>query len=842
MYEKIRHAVEAHLNKHRLVFWYDEGGKHRSVVDELDTPADIVQIENNEWWIKYHVLKEKPASHFLVYAPYQRPADRENWLLDLVLAGFSFSHDLSETYREELGLGPEFRTFIADHVEFLQNARERFEPLAELVDPDTETIDTLSVKMIGVVTAPDAEARRLPRPFSRSFFTLAEEALSGGSVTWEALVKYGLSDAFRREVGRYVSATTHDLNPDGAAIALLREAWHFERSGETSTQARSARVLLHEWREEYSAEGRYRAIIKAGEHALNVRAQLHDTTVDALSRLELFPAVDSELASRLVAEAAAEAADRTHIRAIASKRKESYWIRTGMPEVRAVYTFLIRHADFLEQMNRADLTASSADELVDRYTASLFRVDQLHRQCLAAYRAAGSPGTLTPIIDRIDGLYVHRFLQPLAEAWDALRTKDEEIVPVALRSQRRFFDSIVAPFLKRGDKLVVIVSDALRYEVGKELEERVSGMNRLSATSAAMLAVSPSVTAMGMNALLPHRKLSVRADGTVLVDDRSVAGIKGRSSFLTDVVTELFPDKRAGAFWARDINALPTTAARERINGLDIIYLYSDGIDAIGDDAKTETSLPDAVDGELALLTTVIKKFAGNLNRTHILVTADHGFIYQNSPPDDAHLIAAEAPSDGYKDRRYMTGSSGPGAHFRTFTPQQLGIDAPHPFYFADGLYRIRRQGGGIRYVHGGMSVQELVIPLVHVRVGRTDDVRPVGVAVLKAAKAVITTPEHQVVLFQEEPVSEKVQPVTLRATFAANDGTLLSDSAELTFDSPDANAQNRSRTVLLHFAPSAVRYNGTQIVLRLERLIGGAPVPYSEETYLYQTFGERDF
>ena len=787
------------------------------------------------------MLKEKPDDHFLIYAPYPRPVDKENWLLDLVLAGFSFSHDLSETYREELGLGPEFRDFIADHVEFLQNVRERFEPLAELVEPDTETIESLAVKMIGVLCGSDAESRRLPQPFGRSFFVLAEETLSGDSKVWDALVKHDLADAFRREVARFVSVPTHELTPDGAAIALLREAWRFERSGEATAEARSARVLLHEWRDEYGVDDRYLAIVKAGQDALGIRDEVQDLAVDALAKLELFPAVDSVLAQRLVDEAAGDTGDRARIRMIASRRKETYWVRTTMPEVGAVYTLLIRQSDFFDRMNTVDLQASSADELVDRYTKSLYLVDQLHRQCLASYRAAGSPGTLTPVVDRIDGVYLHRFLQPLAEAWDSLRSASDN-ASVAIRSQRRFFESVVAPFLGRGDKLVVIISDAMRYEIGKELEERVVATNRLSATSSPMLAVSPSVTAMGMNALLPHRKLSIKADGSVLVDERSVAGIKGRASFIADVVARLYPDKRAGAFWAKDIGELPAAAARERIQGLDVIYLYSDKIDALGDDAKTETSLPDAVEAELAHLLAVIRKFTGQLNRTHILVTADHGFIFQNTATDDAHLIAADTPSEGYKDRRYMTGTSSPGPHFRKYSAEQLGIDAPHPFYFADGLYRIRKQGGGVKFVHGGMSIQELVIPLVHIRAGRSDDLRPVGVAILKATKAVITTPTHQVSFFQEEPVSEKVRPVTLRASFVAADGTVLSDTAELTFDSADTTAQNRSRTVELHFAPSAVQYNGTQIVLRLERLIGGTPVRYSEETYLYQTFGERDF
>ena len=112
----------------------------------------------------------------------------------------------------------------------------------------------------------------------------------------------------------------------------------------------------------------------------------------------------------------------------------------------------------------------------------------------------------------------------------------------------------------------------------------------------------------------------------------------------------------------------------------------------------------------------------------------------------------------------------------------------------------------------------------------------------MKPANAVITTPTYTVTFFQQEPVSEKRQPIVLRAYFAAEDGTVLSDTAELTFDSDSPNAENRGRTAEFHFSAEAVKYNGMIIKLKLERVIGGTPVKYAEEDYRYQTFGERDF
>ncbi|MFW5695793.1 MAG: BREX-1 system phosphatase PglZ type A [Alkalispirochaeta sp.] len=846
MYEKIKSAVSSHSEKHRIVFWYDPDGRHREVVDELDLSADVLEIANNELWIKYRVVTEEPRRHFLIYAPYARPADTENWLLDLVLAGFSFSTDLSETYREELGLSRSFQPFIAAHVAFFDNHRDRFAPLAELIEPETETEDSLARKMISVLAAPDADSRRSAARFTLSLFALIDEAIRGEGARWDAIVRFGLDDAWRAALREYIPDAAPTVEPSGAAIEIFRQVWAVEQGAQPTRAQRNCRFLIGEWRDRFAHDSRYHAVVRWVERASGIAEELRHLSIDQLSSMSLFPAVDSELAHRLVAEAVEPHADWHRIGRIAEARVSSFWVRAEDATVRPIYQCLERIARFESALGTADLSPAHADELVARYHSTLYVVDQLYRQVLARYRAAGSPGTMADLVERVEGKYLHQYLQPLAETWDRAQA-GERSPGFGLPVQSGFFEAVVAPFLRDNAKLVVIISDAMRFEVGQELAVRLRGENRLSVDHGAMLALAPTVTKVGMNALLPHETLRMESDGRVLVDERHITTTEGRRQYLSEAVSRRFPGKTAGAFRLSELSELSTAAARERMAGLDAVYIYSNTIDARSDNQKTELESPDAVEDELRRLVAMVRKITGQLNRTHVVITADHGYLYQSGPLVDAHMLVAETPDGGEKERRYVVGSEsvpggGAAGPFMTVADNAGVVVSESPLSFVEGLYRIKRPGGGTRFVHGGLSLQERIIPVVRVRAGRRDDTEPVRVAIMKPTNATITTPTYVVRFFQEHPVDEKHPAVTLRGQFFAADGTAISDSIELTFDSRDTNGENRGKSAEFHFGPNAVHSNGRTVDLVLERMVGGTAVPYARETFRYQTIGDRDF
>lgn len=224
MNEKITQAIQSHVEKNRLVFWYDDDGKHREIFEGISVSGRKLTIENNEWWIKYHVLQEEPKTHFLIYAPYAKPEDDRNWLLDLNLGHFVFAGDLTETFRNELGLPDTFRRFISDRLPFFQNNRERMAPLLELVEPQRETESSLALKMMGIILSGSAAERLSHWSFGRVLFSLIADAIRGEGEAWQQVTKYNLHPWFREQLKPYLLEVPDDMEPAGAAISIYRIA------------------------------------------------------------------------------------------------------------------------------------------------------------------------------------------------------------------------------------------------------------------------------------------------------------------------------------------------------------------------------------------------------------------------------------------------------------------------------------------------------------------------------------------------------------------------------------------------------------------------------------------
>ena len=102
------------------------------------------------------------------------------------------------------------------------------------------------------------------------------------------------------------------------------------------------------------------------------------------------------------------------------------------------------------------------------------------------------------------------------------------------------------------------------------------------------------------------------------------------------------------------------------------MYIYHNQIDATGDKRESEERVFEAVEATLAELVEIIKKLA-NANYTNMLITADHGFIYQNRDSMKAIL-----PVSMWQARRLLTaigdlcseGACSPAQASRSFTPE----------------------------------------------------------------------------------------------------------------------------------------------------------------------------
>lgn len=845
MGERLAEAIRSHLGKHRLVFWYDDHGSNRARFDELDLQhATKLEIENNELWIKHHVLREAPETKFLIYSQAPRPADEHNWLLDLNLAHFLFSSDEAAILQHELDLPDELRSLVKKHLSFFQNSRERLEPLRALVDADHETARSLQAKMLSILCAKSASDRSHAWSFEDQLFALAVEALGERRPIWDSVVRHGLHDAF------FASASALGFTPDtptvqGLVLHIYERTMYLQMGGSQDAADRECAMVIGGWANALDKQTDYRRLVHWVESEIDLAARLGETPTDSLMRLDLFPIADWIIAHRIASSLETRSFDAAKVIDQIELRSSGYWPSKGDAKLDSVYRILNHIVELEGQVGGLSLLELSRDAFWAHYTDSLWQIDLGYREVLRLYQSADAPGFLSGLVERTDRRYVHQFLQPMSEHWETLSADGVEVPPTGIRKQRDFFQRIVAPELAKDRKLFVVISDGLRYDIGRELAVELEKVNRFEVSLDTMMATIPSETAFGMSALLPFEQIELAPGGKAVVDGRALGNVEMREAILQKRLEERFPGKRALAFRAEEFSSLSTPDARDAVGGADIVYLYSSRIDATGDNAKTERALPAAAHEEIRYLTDLCRRIANNLNRTHILVTADHGFLFQDSHVDDTHLV--EAPSVGKEGtcaRRFAIDIVGPqSTQFHHFTSEQLGYGGSATVSIPKGLCRIRKQGGGSRYVHGGTSLHELCIPVIRLRKSRSDDLGTVDVQIMKAGGGIITSATVTVSFYQDRPVDSKTRPRRIRAVFQAKDDSEISDTHELVFDSDNPIEQNRGRTCTFTFAKRAVAYNNTTIYLALSDIrASGHAVPYLKEPYRYRIMGELDF
>lgn len=156
----------------------------------------------------------------------------------------------------------------------------------------------------------------------------------------------------------------------------------------------------------------------------------------------------------------------------------------------------------------------------------------------------------------------------------------------------------------------------------------------------------------------------------------------------------------------------------------------------------------------------------------------------------------------------------------------------------------MRMKGSGSRYVHGGASLQEVVVPVIKVNKGRQADTSYVEVNIIQGASNKITSGQLSVTLYQTEAVTDKVKPLTIRAGIYTKQGVLISDNRELLFDFTSENARDRDMKVRFMFTNSPEAMKTQQVELRLEVPIENTNKwkPYASHTYLLQRQMVTDF
>lgn len=326
-------------------------------------------------------------------------------------------------------------------------------------------------------------------------------------------------------------------------------------------------------------------------------------------------------------------------------------------------------------------------------------------------------------------------------------------------------------------KQVVIISDALRYEVAKELLGALAKEKHV-ATLDCNIAMLPTETKFCKRALFPHGKLELKG-ADMLVDGADLASKEQRSDFLNGYVNG------ATCVNFEEVEGNNMHTNRELFKK-PLVYVFHNTIDEAGHNGD----IIDACRKSIQQLSKLVKSLHATFNVANVIVTSDHGFLYNDIEFEekDKQTITEEVIEK--KTRYYLTRSDEEVRGVAKFRLSDVSGMREDVFVAVPTGTNRFAATGGYQFAHGGAALQEIIVPVIYSKLKKDDTKEKTRVLLMNKNLSMVSS-RVKFQLIQSDAVSMEVQGRTIVCGIYNND-ELLTAEKEIVMDSSDSNAQNR--------------------------------------------------
>lgn len=450
--------------------------------------------------------------------------------------------------------------------------------------------------------------------------------------------------------------------------------------------------------------------------------------------------------------------------------------------VHKAFEYTLAVASFYEKLNRVgSVVLNSPDEYIDRYIGDLYLFDLYYRQSIQKYHAVddslGCFSALEASKHNLDREYA-RIANKINTEWvRCLKERGNGFAEIThALPQQDFFKSVYDSTVKQA----IIICDAFRYEIAKELVERLAkDGKRYTSELSPGLAMLPTETKYCKSALLPHDSLEFM-DLTLSVDHKILNDTPSREAHLTEKISEArvvdFDTVLNGS----------KESLRPIFTGLRLAVLFYDAVDHEGHGSNPRRVVNTCSEA-VADLAKVIAKIHDHGNVAHIYLTSDHGFLYNDMVFEDKDKLDVDDEALEKKSRYYITQSEASVPGIVKFLLDNVSDMSANAFVAVpEGTNRIKVRGGDYNFAHGGASLQEVIIPVLHTYSPKVNRKVPTGVTLLGKNHSVVSS-RLKVQLFQDEAVSESIKERTVRCAIYHGE-TVVSTEKTITLSSTNAD------------------------------------------------------
>lgn len=338
-------------------------------------------------------------------------------------------------------------------------------------------------------------------------------------------------------------------------------------------------------------------IAKDVEKDLKLPQYFMKLQVSDLVETDVFPRINEVILIKLMTEIKDNIINVDTITKIVEKRRTCVWYDVFKNYYEGI--LMVAKMQAFYQKHSGGFHTVEPEKIWQEYTTEYYMMDTWYREFHKRYSDSQKHSLdechdlFIYVKDKVEGFYVTWFLGQLGNNWSdaCAETLRERGLVIKVAEQTKFYEEKIHTSDNKtnsGNKIYVIISDSLRYEVGAVLAEQLQRETQAKVELNSMQAAFPTTTKFGMAVLLPHTQLSVELKNgqlVVLADGQSTAA-SNRNKILK------IKNSASVALKYKDIIRMKRDNRRALVKGMTVVYIYHDTIDQAGRQEKILGNCP----------------------------------------------------------------------------------------------------------------------------------------------------------------------------------------------------------------------------------------------------------
>ena len=773
--------------KRKIIFWYDPKEEYLDFVNELELEdTEVIKYDNNSFWIRYHIEKEELDKNMIIYLPFDRKKGIDNDLLDLETSNndLLFNPDSTTMRLKNLGLTEDCRKVINKYDRFFANKKRETEfKNFDIEDKNNDNIDLIITSiMLGIksINVDDilkeiirfyvAEEKKYEELFK---YADEEFILSLFNDTFGTSIKSyeELPEVYKSLVFTYFATTLKDVKE----VSKFRKYLLTEKST-------NVYVFINSLMRDKTTREYYEKISSNIVKEFGIDESLLSMEIGDYIDSDAFINIDKYVLKYISEQLFNGIEEYDLYKSYIDTRESKYWYDKLDNE----YNLLKVAIRFFEKIKQVEnqIKIVDIDKFAKDYADNFSEVDTLYRKVYFYFDNIEDKDLFISLKNKIENIYVNDFMSELSIKWSDMIENMSRYDSNRMILQKDFYKTFVRPFNDKKDRVIVIISDAFRYECAKELNNRLKAFASKSEISY-IQGLVPSYTKLGMASLLPNKELSiVKGSDDILVDGQTSSSIKDRELLLQ----KENPDSIAIKY--DNLYEMTKMEWKKLFSGKKVVYIYHDTVDNAGE--HNENTIFTACDKAINELEKLVRDLHTTFSGINAFLTADHGFFYKRGKVENFEKTSKTLNATKQKTRYSYSDEKSDEEGILSINLDYIFGENSGYVNIPKGNIIFARQGTGVNYVHGGILPQEIIVPVIDFKSTRTsDDSKKVGIT-YSGLSTKITNAITYLEFLQDNNIDENNKPCRYLLHFEDEEGNRVSDECTIIANYENTKVKDR--------------------------------------------------